>query len=137
MVAVELHRRDVHALVRQHAGHFADVAGLIDVLHDQCRQIAGKVGAQAVHFHHHDAPAAQRRAGHRQRFAALADEVDARRVRMLAARAGEGEGERHACVAGDVKASGDTLVIRLKAQKTCDSARSVPCPWPVAAKEPE
>ena len=117
MVAVKLHGRDVHALVRQHAGHFADVAGLIDVLHNQRRQIAGEVGAQAVHLHHHDAPAAQRRAGHRERFAAWADQVDARGVRVFAARAGERERKRHARFAGQIKASGDALVVRLKAQQ--------------------
>lgn len=116
MIAVELHGCDVDAPLRQHAGHFADMTGLIDILHDERRQVAGEIGAQTVHLHDHDASAAQRTANHGERFSAFADEVDSRRIGVFFRSTGERERKRHACVMRAVEAMRDALIIRLKAE---------------------
>ena len=96
------------------------MTGLIDILHDERRQVAGEIGAQTVHLHHHDASAAQRTAGHGQCFSAFADKVDARRIGVFFRSTGERERERHACVMRAVEAMRDALIIRLKAEQTGD-----------------
>ena len=94
------------------------MAGLVDVLHDQRGKVAGKVGAQAVHLHHHDAPAAQRTGRHRHLLAALTRHFDRRRVRVLGRPLGKLKVYVHAVALGPCVAVRDAFVVRLIAQQT-------------------
>ena len=79
---IELHRRDIHGLMLQHTGHLCYMAGLIQVVNDQCRKISAEVCLQSIDPVNHDPSTADRRRLNLQLPSALRRQIQKNRIRM-------------------------------------------------------